>query len=151
MLSANFFKPKRTAAASRGFLATARLSCCINNLFSENIPCRYAEPPCILAGSFFKFQCYGIRFNACKVDINILINKVNSAQNGRFTLLLTFWLRTHASTRNRRGVHFAADQLCIKFQAKSLGRFLLFEKKQTINPDDIANEADGSCSVCAGN
>jgi len=30
MLSANF-KPKRTAAASRGFLATARLSC-KNNL-----------------------------------------------------------------------------------------------------------------------
>jgi len=29
MLSANF-KPKRTAAASRGFLATARLSCYIN-------------------------------------------------------------------------------------------------------------------------
>jgi len=29
MLSANF-KPKRTAAASRGFLATARLSCYLN-------------------------------------------------------------------------------------------------------------------------
>jgi len=30
-LSANF-KPKRTAAASRGFLATARLSCCFRVL-----------------------------------------------------------------------------------------------------------------------
>jgi len=31
MLSANF-KPKRTAAASRGFLATARLSCFVSQL-----------------------------------------------------------------------------------------------------------------------
>jgi len=31
MLSANF-KPKRTAAASRGFLATARLSCYLGHV-----------------------------------------------------------------------------------------------------------------------
>jgi len=49
MLSANF-KPKRTAAASRGFLATARLSCYVQYRLYESqkvtVPARlYACTP----------------------------------------------------------------------------------------------------------
>jgi len=77
MLSANF-EPKRTAAVSRGFLATARLSCLFFLVAGELFPFNFYQFsflfifsfswPLRYAGLFIVYQTHTHRFSCQFID-----------------------------------------------------------------------------------
>jgi len=156
MLSANF-KPKRTAAASRGFLATARLFCChylavfnylcnlcnVIYVFDFDVQFKLSKlwcaaqqtpPPCchVAKGQNSNFITFSVARWQHRTARRPQSNQIAMAGDNKLTL--TRWLVDPNWPKIESGRPVVTPHLPWKFHANRSSRFLvmLLTKKQTV-------------------